>query len=297
MAEIDLQAVHDEMVAVAYQAGVMILAANPADIDTDTKLNSVDIVTETDKGVEAMVSARLSTAFPDISFMGEETYKPGMKIGPEPTFVCDPIDGTTNFVHSFPSACISLGLAVDRHPAIGVIYNPWQDLLYTAIRGKGAYLTRARGAEPQRLPLAKSPRPLEGLGSSLVAVEWGSTRDGPNFDLKVDVFRRLAGSRETGGSMVHSLRSLGSAALNIAAVAAGQVDMYWEGGCWAWDVCAGWCLLEEAGGRMVHGNPGNWDPELEARIYLAVRGAPSGQKEIVEEFWKVMGDGKLDYSI
>lgn len=297
MADIDLQAIHDEMVAVAYQAGVMILAANPADIGTDTKLNSVDIVTETDKGVEAMVSARLSTAFPDIAFMGEETYKPGMKIGPEPTFVCDPIDGTTNFVHSFPSACISLGLAVDRHPAIGVIYNPWQDLLYTAIRGKGAYLTRARGAEPQRLPLAKSPRPLEGLGSSLVAVEWGSTRDGPNFDLKVDVFRRLAGTRETGGSMVHSLRSLGSAALNIAAVAAGQVDLYWEGGCWAWDVCAGWCLLEEAGGRMVHGNPGNWDPELEARIYLAVRGAPSGQKEIVEEFWKVMGDGKLDYSV
>ncbi|KAK7408166.1 hypothetical protein QQX98_009695 [Neonectria punicea] len=297
MADLDLKAVHNEMVSVAYEAGVMILAANPADIDTDTKLNSVDIVTETDKGVEKMVSARLSAAFPDIAFMGEETYQPGMRIGPEPTFVVDPIDGTTNFVHSFPSACISLGLAVDRRPAVGVIYNPWQDLLYTAIRGHGAYLTRGRGAEPQRLPLAKSPRPLDGLGTALVAVEWGSTRDGPNFDLKADVFRRLAGSRETGGSMVHSLRSLGSAALNIAAVAAGQVDLYWEGGCWAWDVCAGWCLLEEAGGRMVHGNPGRWDPELEARVYLAVRGAPSGQKEIVEEFWNVLGERVLDYKV
>jgi myo-inositol-1(or 4)-monophosphatase len=265
---------------------------------TNTPLSqAVDIVTETDKGVEKMVKERLTTAFPEISFVGEETYQPGMKIGPEPTFVVDPIDGTTNFVHSFPSACISLGLAIDRRPAIGVIYNPWQNLLYSAIKGQGAFLSRGAGSQPERLPLAQSPRPLQGLGNALVAVEWGSTRDGPNFDLKVDVFRRLAGSTETGGSMVHSLRSLGSAALNIAAVAAGQIDVYWEGGCWAWDVCAGWCILEEAGGRMVHGNPGNWDPELEARVYLAVRGAPSGQKEIVEEFWGVIGDGKLDYEV
>ncbi|KAF5703891.1 myo-inositol-1(or 4)-monophosphatase [Fusarium globosum] len=297
MTDIDLQAVHDELVSVAYEAGAMILAANPAELDTDTKLNSVDIVTEADKGVEKMVSTRLSSSFPSISFMGEETYKPGVRLGPEPTFVVDPIDGTTNFVHSFPSACISLGLAIDRQPAIGVIYNPWLDTLYTAIKGRGAFLTHGRGKEPRRLPLARSPRPIEGLGSSLVAVEWGAQRDGPNFDIKVEAFRKLTATPENGGSMVHSLRSMGSAALNIAAVAAGQVDLYWEGGCWAWDVCAGWAILNEAGGRMVHGNPGNWDPELEARVYLAVRGAPSGQKELIEEFWGVLGDKKLDYSV
>lgn len=244
-----------------------------------------------------MVSSRLTTSFPSFSFVGEESYTPGMTIGPEPTFVVDPIDGTTNFVHGFPAACISLGLAVDRRPAVGVVYSPWQDLLYTAVKGRGAFLTRGAGTEPRRLPLAKSPRPLTGLGEALVAVEWGSTRDGPNFAHKVDVFRRLAATRETGGSMVHSLRSLGSAALNIAAVAAGQMDLYWEGGCWAWDVCAGWCVLEEAGGRMVHGNAGDWNPKLESRVYLAVRGAPSGQEEIVEEFWGVLGDTKLDYSV
>ncbi|CEI65824.1 hypothetical protein FVEN_g7498 [Fusarium venenatum] len=297
MAELDLQAVHDELVSVAYEAGAMILEANPAELDTDTKLNSVDIVTEADKGVEKMVSTRLSSSFPNISFMGEETYKPGMKLGPEPTFVVDPIDGTTNFVHSFPSACISLGLAIDRKPVVGVIYNPWLDTLYTAIKGHGAFLTHGRGKQPQRLPLARSPRPIEGLGTSLVAIEWGAQRDGPNFDIKVEAFRKLTASRETGGSMVHSLRSMGSAALNIAAVAAGQMDLYWEGGCWAWDVCAGWAILNEAGGRMVHGNPGNWDPEVESRVYLAVRGAPSGQKELIEEFWGVLGDNKLDYSI
>ena len=158
-------------------------------------------------------------------------------------------------------------------------------------------MTRVSGSKPQPLPLARTPRPLEGLGTALVGIEWGSTRDGPNFDNKIDVFRRLAASRENGGSMCQSLRSLGSAALNIATVAAGQMDCYWEGGCWAWDVCAGWCILNEAGGRMVSGNPGNWDPELEGRVYLAVRGAPSGQKEFVEEFWGVIGDSRMDYKV
>ncbi|KAK5998216.1 Inositol monophosphatase 2 [Cladobotryum mycophilum] len=310
MAEVNLQAVHDEMVLVAYEAGRMILSANPADIGTDTKLNSVDIVTEVDKAVEAMVSTRLSQAFPTFAFMGEETYTPGARIGPEPTFVVDPIDGmlspplsidscvrTTNFIHSFPNACISLGLSINRDPSVGVIYNPYQDLLFTAIKGHGAFMTRIKGTQPKKLPLASSPRPLQGLGTALMAIEWGSNRDGPNYELKTDVFKKLAGSKETGGSMVHSLRSLGSAALNIAAVAAGQMDAYWEGGCWAWDVCAGWCILREAGGIMVSGNPGEWNPALEDRLYLAVRGAPNGQKELVEEFWNVIGDGKMDYSV
>lgn len=164
-------------------------------------------------------------------------------------------------------------------------------------------MTRIRSTVPRRLPLARSPRGLLSSGGdgplsgALVAVEWGSSRDGPNFDLKVETFRRLTATKETGGAMCHSLRSLGSAALNLAAVAAGQMDCYWEGGCWAWDVCAGWCILEEAGGIMASGNPGNWAPALEERVYLAVRGAPDGQKELVEEFWGVIGDGKMDYSV
>lgn len=173
---------------------------------------------------------------------------------------------------------MSLGLAVGRAPVVGVIFNPWQDVLFTAVRGRGAFMTRGRDAAPRRLPLAPTPRPLDGLGSALVGVEWGSDRDGPNFDLKVDVFQRLARGRETGGAMVHSLRSMGSTALNLAAVAAGQLDAYWEGGCWAWDVCAGWCILEEAGGRMVSGNPGDWHPALDGRVYLAVRGAPEDRR-------------------
>ncbi|SPN98608.1 related to quinic acid utilisation protein QUTG (inositol-1(or 4)-monophosphatase) [Cephalotrichum gorgonifer] len=298
MADLDLKAIRDTLVQLARRAGGMIMDSNyNQNFATDTKLNSVDIVTETDKAVEEMISTSLREAYPTFSFMGEETWKPGVKIGPEPTFVVDPIDGTTNFIHGFPHACVSLGLAVDRVPTVGVIYNPFLDILYSGIKGGGATMTtRAGGAAiEKRLPLRRDPAPLSGLGSALLGVEWGSDRQGTNFELKAETYRKLTASKETGGRMVHSLRSLGSAALNLAAVAAGQMDMYWEGGCYAWDVCAGWCILVEAGGIMAGGNPGVWEPELDGRKYLAVRGAPAGQKEIVQEFWDVIGEGKLEY--
>lgn len=255
---------------------------------------ATDIVTECDKAVEAMVSAALAEKYPSFSFMGEETYKPGMRLGPEPTFVVDPIDGTTNFVHGFPNACISLGLAIDRRPAIGVVYNPFQDLLYGGIAGHGSYVTRAGG--PKRsLPLSGNPPPLGALDSALVCFEIGADRSGHNYELKLDVFRKLTASKLDGGHMVHSTRALGSAALNICALAAGQLDIYWEGGCWAWDVCAAWCILAEAGGRMVSGTPGQWESAVEGRNYLCVRGAPSGQENLVEEFWSTMGGRTLVY--
>ncbi|KAI0509337.1 inositol monophosphatase [Xylaria bambusicola] len=302
MADLNLQEIHDTLISVAHEAGRMMLEANPTDLDKGTKLNSVDIVTEADKAVEALVSSRLSSAYPTFAFVGEETYKPGVQITAAPTFIVDPIDGTTNFVHGFPSACISLGLAVDRIPAVGVVYNPWRDELYTAIRGKGAFLTVGAnwGVEggkgrKSKLPLSKNPIPLGTLDQSLVSIEWGSQRDGVNYEVKTEVFKKLCAVKENGGAMVHSLRSLGSAALNICAVAAGQLDVYWEGGCWAWDVCAGWCILSEAGGIVASGNPGDWEPELDSRKYLAVRGAPSGQKELIEEFWGVIGDRRMEY--
>ncbi|XXG98545.1 hypothetical protein Hte_004870 [Hypoxylon texense] len=302
MTDINLQEIHDTLISVAHEAGRMILSANPTDIATGTKLNSADIVTETDKAVEALVSSRLSAAYPSFAFIGEETYKPGMQVTSAPTFIVDPIDGTTNFVHGFPDACISLGFAVDRRPAVGVVYNPYQDLLFTAVRGGGAYRTQGavwglEGGKGRRnkLPLSGHPAPLRGLDASLVATEWGSSRDGVNYEVKTAVFKKLCASKESGGAMVHSLRSMGSAALNLCAVAAGQLDAYWEGGCWAWDVCAGWAILSEAGGIMAGGNPGVWDPKIDERKYLAVRGAPAGQKELVEEFWAVIGDGRMEY--
>lgn len=267
-------------------------------------------MTECDKAVETMVSTRLGSTYPSFSFMGEETYQPGAKLGAEPTFICDPIDGTTNFVHGFPHACISLGLAVDRKPVVGVIYNPWLDALYTAIKGKGSYVRAPRSTfgkplapgedshATRRLPL-RAPAPLTDLGSALVMVEYGHAREGHNFDIKADVFTRLAGGpRGNGRAMAHSVRALGSAALDMCAVATGAIDVYWEGGGYPWDVCAGWLILTEAGGVVVSANPGTWDSELDSRLYMAVRASEGnkGQKEIVHEFWDLIGDKVMDYT-
>lgn len=223
-------------------------------------------------------------------FHGEETYDPAHPLTDAPTFIVDPIDGTVNFVHGFPCACVSLGFAVGRVPTVGVVYNPSTKSLYSAIRGKGAFLNRET-----RLPLrGDDVEPLSGLANALIAIEWGSDRSGQNWETKIRTFEKLGQCKENGGAMVRSMRSMGSAALNLCAVAEGTLDLYWEGGCWEWDVCAGWVILAEAGGIMVDGNPGGWETRLDGRKYMAVRGAPAGQKEIVEEFWSYI-QGKLVY--
>ncbi|KAL5348973.1 hypothetical protein ACLOAV_006399 [Pseudogymnoascus australis] len=293
MSDINLTEIHDLLVKVAHQAGKMIMSATPQTLGSDTKKNSADLVTETDKAVEAMVTSELRTAYPKFDFIGEETYYPGQPLTDAPTFIVDPIDGTTNFVHAFPSVCISLGFTVGRVPTVGVIYNPFLNELWTAIKGQGSYLSQ-NGGPKQKLPLKASPEPLKDLSTCLVGVEWGSDRSGINFDVKVKAFAKLAASKEQGGAMVHSLRSMGSAALNLVAVAAGQLDVYWEGGCWAWDVAAAWCVLEEAGGIMRSGNPGE-EVSVDCRKFLAVRGAPSGQQDIVDEIYRVLGDSRMDY--
>jgi myo-inositol-1(or 4)-monophosphatase len=219
--------------------------------------------------------------------MGEETYTPGQRLSSKPTFIVDPIDGTTNFVHGYPYVSISLGLAVNKIPTIGVVYNPFTQTLYSAIRGQGAYLNQT-----QRLPLRNPPEQLQDLSSCLVAVEWGSDRSGTDYAVKSKTFARLCATKEDGGAMVHSLRSLGSAALNTCVVAAGQLDVYWEAGCWAWDICAGWCIVVEAGGIVVDANPGNWEPEIEERRYLVVRKG-EGQRALVEQFWSFV-EGKFE---
>lgn len=216
-------------------------------------------------------------------FMGEETYKPGDTLTSAPTFIVDPIDGTTNFFHGHPYVAVSLGLALEKKPVVGVIYNPFLQTLYTGIRGLGSYVTSPFHHQKARLPL-REPEPLRDLSHCLVAVEWGSDREGNDYDVKVGTFRKLCASKADGGAMVHGIRSLGSAELNLCGVASGALDVYWETGCWAWDVCAGWVILEEAGGKMVGAHRGDWEPEVDQRRYMGVRGG-DGQREIIEEFW------------
>ncbi|KAJ6256800.1 Inositol-1-monophosphatase [Drechslerella dactyloides] len=296
---IDLDAVLQHMVTVAKLAGTMILAARPSAEAAGTKKNSTDLVTETDRAVEKEVFEKLREGYPSFEFMGEETYTPGTRLSASPTFIVDPIDGTTNFVHGNPYVSISIGLSIAREPVAGVVYNPFTGHLFSAARNRGAHLTSPTHG---RVPLPMGPGlartggsvdvdPLTALDKCLVIVEWGSERTGNDYDIKLRAFRNLTAAKADGGAMVHGLRSFGSAALNLCAVAAGWADLSWESGCWAWDLCAGWVILTEAGGRIVDANPGRWEVGLEERRCLAVR-AGDGWKGVVEEFWGCV-EGRL----
>ncbi|KAF2457964.1 hypothetical protein BDY21DRAFT_320351 [Lineolata rhizophorae] len=290
MADLNLHEIHDYLIELAQKAGDMITSAHPTVDATDSKKNSADLVTETDTAVENLISTSLSAKYPKISFMGEETYKPGDRLSSSPTFVVDPIDGTNNFVHSYPYVSISLGLTIDREPVLGVVYNPFTQTLYSAIKGSGAFMNRST-----RLPLRSAVPPLGRVSNALVCSEWGSARAGNDFAVRCATYAALMREQEHAdgpGGMAHGMRMFGSAALNLCGVASGALDCYWEAGIWAWDVCAGWAILTEAGGLMVDANPGNWKPEVDDRRVLAVRKG-EGQKEFVEEFWGLV-QGRLE---
>ncbi|KAF7977991.1 hypothetical protein HWV62_1833 [Athelia sp. TMB] len=230
----DLKDILSFTVTLARKAGALILEGSeaiqsaPAQ-DINEKKNSVDLVTEYDVKVEELVKKEIGEKYPEFKFVGEESYAAGARpeLTDAPTFCVDPIDGTTNFVHGFPMVCISLGLIYKQRPILGVIYNPFLDHLYTGIKSQGSYLTR-NSKEPVKLPLA-APKPLASLSQALLAVEWGSDRSKKAIDGKGNSFKRLAvdGAEIVGGKMAHSLRSLGSAALNFAMVAQGGLDAYW----------------------------------------------------------------------
>jgi myo-inositol-1(or 4)-monophosphatase len=240
-----------------------------------------------------MVAARLLSRFPAIVFLGEETSGGKQKLTAVPTFVCDPIDGTMNFIHGFPNTAVSLGFTINKKPIVGVVFNPFRNDMFSAIKGQGSQLTSANG-RTMRLPLRPIPAPMPSLNECLVAIEWGNQREGPNWDLRTSMHKQLMSTKATGGAMARSVRSSGSAALDFCYVASGNIDVFWEGGCWIWDVCAGWIILEEAGGIVACANPDDWEPTLEDRLYLAVRGAKKAEQEnVVKELWALMGDRKF----
>ena len=132
---------------IAREAGKMMLSAfhQPKKIEFKGR---TDLVTETDKAIEDFVSSELKKAFPGHQFLGEETIaalqaagKPAIEdLTDEPTWVVDPVDGTTNFVHALPYSCVSIGLAFRKEAVLGVVYNPMTAEMFTAIRGSGAFL-------------------------------------------------------------------------------------------------------------------------------------------------------------
>ncbi|KAF5677577.1 QA-X [Fusarium heterosporum] len=280
------------------------------------KENSVDLVTKTDNDVENFIHTSVASKYPDHGFLGEESYSAGESrtylVDDRPTWVVDPLDGTVNFTHLFPMFCVSIALVVKGVPVIGVINAPFLRQFFSSCTGKGAWLN-----ETQRLPLIRNPippMPANAPSGCTFSCEWGKDRrdipDG-NMSRKVESFVNLASERSGRGGkggMVHGMRSLGSATLDLAYTAMGSFDIWWEGGCWEWDVAAGFAILEEAGGLVTTANPpGDIEAaditraHLGGRLYLAIRPAgpsetESGrqtQERTVREVWKRVRE--LDY--
>lgn len=293
----DLANISNLLHNIAKHAGATMLSAeHDFLVAAATKNNTSDLVTKYDSEIEAMVEHHTKDAYPYFDFLGEETFKAGQKLTDHPTFVCDPIDGTLNFSKGVPNCAISLALTINKKAVIGVVYNPFRGDLYSAIKNQGSFLTKVATGLTLKLPLQLVPPPMPSLRSCLVAIEWGNQRKGPNWALRLDVHKKLLTDKEEGGAFCKSVRSNGSAALDFCYVAQGMLDCFWEGGVWIWDVCAGWIILEEAGGIVASANSGDWDPTLEGRVYFAVRAAKrEEQKGVVKELWDIMGDRKFVY--
>jgi myo-inositol-1(or 4)-monophosphatase len=162
--------------------------------------------------------------------VGEEGGR--VETGADYRWYVDPLDGTTNFAHGFPVFCVSLGLTYRGERKAGVLYDPTRDELFAAEKGRGAYLNG------QRLQVSKTPR----LAESLVATGFPSHKRHKNPNI---FFYHVVTLRS------HGVRRAGSAALDLASVACGRFDGFWEFNLNAWDTCAGLLLVEEAGGKVT----------------------------------------------
>jgi len=217
-----------------------------------------DYVTSIDHAAEAAIIDILREAYPHHAFLAEESGASG---NADTTWIIDPLDGTTNFMHGFPQFAVSIACQVQGRMEHAVIYDPMRQELFTSSRGQGAYL------ENRRLRVSRQ-RTLEG---SLIATGFPYRENLHYLDAYMAMMRTII-TRSSG------LRRPGAASLDLAYVAAGRVDGFWEIGLKPWDTAAGSLLIREAGGligtldggeykqngNIVAGNPRIFNELLEA---------------------------------
>jgi myo-inositol-1(or 4)-monophosphatase len=188
-----------------------------------------DLVTEADRASEKLVVERLRSRFPSHAIVAEEGG--GHQAASEYRWYVDPLDGTTNFAHGFPAYCVTLALERAGELVTGVIYDPLREEVFTVERGSGAYLNN------RRIRVSKAER----LEDALVATGFPSRKR--HVNVNVHFYYQLA-------MFTHGVRRAGSAALDLAYVACGRLDAFWEFGLNPWDQAAGVLLVREAGGAV-----------------------------------------------
>jgi len=211
---------------------------------------TINLVTEADRMSEALILERLQQRFPDHSILTEES--PASDKNSEYRWIIDPLDGTTNYAHGYPVFCVSIALEQDKRVIAGVVYNPMLDELFLAEEGQGTWLNG------QRIRVSE----ISDLSQSLIAT--GFPYDIRESEINnLDHFNSMA-------KQVQAIRRAGSAALDMAYVAAGRFDGFWELKLMPWDTAAASLLIREAGGIVsdLYGN----DFSLSAPHVLASNG-------------------------
>jgi myo-inositol-1(or 4)-monophosphatase len=242
---------------IAREAGARLREFFSAGVATEYK-GDVDLVTVADRTVEKLIRTRIGETWPDHGIYGEEGTREGMER--QFRWYVDPLDGTTNFAHGVPQFCVSMGLEEragdlsaggDGTLVAAVIYDPMRDDLYCAEKGCGVYLNGKR-THVSRIP---------DLAESLVATGFPSRKrhDNPNIHFYHEFTLRS-----------HGVRRAGSAALDLAYVASGRYEAFWEFNLNPWDTAAGILLIQEAGGRATDFSGGAF--QLDSSEVLASNG-------------------------
>ena len=201
------------------------------DLEINTKSSGIDLVTEIDKKSEKIILAYIKKRFPSHAVLAEESGL--MTTDSDYLWIVDPLDGTTNYAQGLPIFAVSIALRYQKEIILGVVYTPMTDELFTAVRGQGAYLNGQKIAVSTKHEL---------LQSTLATGFPYDIADNPLNN--VDYFSSLL-------LQTRAIRRMGSAAYDLACVAAGRFDGFWEMNLSPWDVSAAMLMVKEAGGQII----------------------------------------------
>ncbi|CAM4502636.1 inositol monophosphatase 1 [Caretta caretta] len=252
----------DYAVALARKAGEVVREALKEEISIMVKSSPADLVTVTDQKVEKMIISSIKEKYPSHSFIGEESVAAGegSTLTDNPTWIIDPIDGTTNFVHRFPFVAVSIGFVVNKKIEFGVVYSCVEDKMYTGRKGKGAF------CNGQKLQVSGQ----EDITKSLLVTEMGSNREPETLKVVLSNMERLL------SIPVHGIRAVGTAAVNMCLVATGGADAYYEMGIHCWDMAGAGIIITEAGGVLLDVSGGPFD--LMSRRIIAASSRAIGER-------------------
>ena len=224
----------EKVSAIVILAGKTVRDRFGGSFSTSFKSSPADLVTEVDRNSQSIILKGLSREFTGHRLVAEEDFSEDeLRLDDRPVWFIDPLDGTTNFVFGIPFCAVTVCLAVEGRPLLGVTYDPFREELFTACRGEGAFLNHRR---------VQADRRRRDLGESLLVTGFPSSERFKGEMLGADYAAIFSAAGD--------VRALGSAALELAYVACGRLTGFWEVGLRPWDVAAGMIMVEEAGGTV-----------------------------------------------